>query len=219
MTTPALVAAGDVASAEDSVTPEFAQSTTTNDLLLAWANSNDSSETFPITIGGPGGVGWTLQKSFGQAYNWTGVWRKIAPSEGQQAPTFSDSGAYVTAGLCEFSGVNDETPLDRDGSTDAYGLTDAYAADTVAGDLVVVLSAWNGTNANPTFSQAVTGSNGTALSLTAIQGNSGASAAPFYLFSYAINDGTLGSDANEVVSTISEYENAPGQFISSYKPA
>lgn len=186
------------------------------DFLVGWATSNDTSSSFPFSVSG---TGWTLAASAGGSGNWLGVWYRADAAFNETFPTFSDSGYNVTAQIADFTGVAASSPLDKTGSASNANPCTASAADTAASDLVVALSCWNGANANPTFSQAFTGSNGSSLTGTVIGGNSGAADEPYYIFSYAVNDSSLGSDANSVSASISEFENYVSSVIASFKAA
>jgi hypothetical protein len=189
-------------------------------LLLAWAQSNNNAaSSFPITISDSG---WELVVTTGQAYNWSGLWAKPNCAAGETAPTFSDSGYQLNAGLLEFSGIATSSPLDQTGAGTATDPVQCASADTVANDLIVALSTWNGANADATVNQYLYGSQGTQLvSVVAQSAFTGSEPAGLlYIVSYQQNNGTLGTYGNEVhCSAPSVYEGSVSSLIASFKPA
>jgi hypothetical protein len=213
--------AGDVSQAVSEVTPDFGEATEEGELLLAWAQSNNPSATSALAMDSTSlGNGWAQIEGTGNGYNWSGLWYKPNAGADEAAPTFLDDGYTINAGLLAFSGLT-SSPLDQSGAADATDPVPASAVDTAAGDLIVALSTWNGPNADPTFSQTLYGSSGSAITTVEAQSNSGTTAdsGMYYCVSYQQNVVPLGSDPNAVSVTISENEGYVSGIIASFLAA
>lgn len=183
-----------------SVTPTFAQTTTANNLLVAWLAENATTANTPS--------GWT--KVFGS--NGTYIYYKIAAGS-DAAPAFSDGVAsFMAAVVNEFSGVNTTTPTDT-GSGDQAVVTSPTTATAGGADATnaLVVSLWRGSfSMSATKTTSITYNNGGTD--TSAGNNDASSVAEHFRFGYAINTGHASADAVTFTFTTTAILNAGQSF-------
>src|SRR5262249_38258178 len=128
----------------ESGSPAFGSATTAGNLLVAVANTNDSSSTFPITVTG---AGWTRAGFRGGPYGWESIWYKPNSGAGEAPPVFNSGGSDTWSQVLEVSGAATSAPLLQvvGNASDAPSWTATFAAlDSQPGDLIVGTGYWNG---------------------------------------------------------------------------
>ena len=132
-----------------SGSPSFGQATQAHNFLVARVACNNGGSSNPITTTK---AGWVQATSGGQPFGWFATWYKPNCSANETPPVFSTGGAStVFSRLAEFSGVALSVPVDQQKTTNNINQNQWVAAlpasDAQAGDLLVGMAYWNGSNA------------------------------------------------------------------------
>lgn len=226
MTDPNLVSAGELNTGSTSSSPSFGQETAEGNHLVAFVmcNSSGDNETAPNIS--TSAEGWHKRIQWGGQYNYAAIFYKADCGADETAPTFSADAysSYTAALLSEFSDVSttvsEFSPQDQIGHH--YGFPSACTADSgdsAASDLIVSLSCWNGTNAVTGLYAQITGSQGSNLTTNVLSSNN-TSTAPQHVIAWAVNDSSLGSNANGLSAGFSSgYDNLPVNLLASFLAA
>lgn len=220
-----LVSAGSATTGSQTASPDFGQSTTEGNFLVAFVCANSvrgEEETDEITCSDE--FTWHPGTAASADYNQAAIFYKPNCGSGETAPSFSgnDNSSYVVALLAEFSGVSTNASTVLDQIAGYYGFPSGCAcsrADSEAGELLVGMASWNGPNAVTGLAAGMTGSQGSSLSVNTLAANA-TGTPPQYVMAWAVNDSTLGSDAETFAGTFSSgSDNEPCNILAAFLPA
>ena len=204
-----LVSLGPLADNSGTYGPAFGQPTTAGNLLICWCSVNGADPSTPdsdtwVLAGNTGGIAIFYLEDCGAD---------------EDPPAFSDSYSDHWYQLAEFSGAATSSSLDGTVSSPAYGLSwivPFATPDSGGGELIVVASYGNGSNAAGTMSlNEFTDSDGSTVSGTFTQGANIYGQAAGNVFGIAGIPGSLPHLLNMSIETTTY----TGGFGATFKPA
>ena len=186
--------------------------TIVGDLLVLWIYTYTANNLSSVTSG------WTQAPS---TDTYVYIYYKVAAG-GDAAPTLTLANYDKTwAMLGEFSGTAASSPNDSTGTGPGSGgstqVVSNAAADSAAGDLIVAVTYWNGSNVGGTVTNTMTGPGGMADAVTATAFNSNDGIGAYFNAAYGVGVSS-GSTPDSATANISVF-NGGNCVIASFKSA